>query len=224
MGLSEFEVWGEAGGRRRRTGLGGERRVLDQSVSKGVAATLDGSGSSDPDGTAVTYQWVQTAGPGVVLSGTTAVKPTFTPTVLGTHTFQLTVSDGQLTAVDTVTVTVTDPGTSVNVARAAGVAVTASSQNTSSGQTAVKAVDGVPSGYPGDSSKESATVGGKAGSWIRLAWTSPVTLDRVVLYDRPNLEDRVTAGALVFSDGSTVTVGSLNNSGGATTVTFRLGR
>ena len=48
----------------------------------------------------------------------------------------------------------------------------------------------------------------------------PVTLDRVVLYDRPNLEDRVTAGALVFSDGSTVTVGSLSNSGGATTVTF----
>ena len=218
VGLSEFEVWGEAGTPTNRPPVA--NAGPDQSVSKGVAATLDGSGSSDPDGTAVTYQWVQTAGPGVVLSGTTAVKPTFTPTVLGTHTFQLTVSDGQLTAVDTVTVTVTDPGTSVNVARAAGVAVTASSQNTSSGQTAVKAVDGVPSGYPGDSSKEWATVGGKAGSWIRLAWTSPVTLDRVVLYDRPNLEDRVTAGALVFSDGSTVTVGSLNNSGGATTVTF----
>ena len=83
----------------------------------------------------------------------------------------MTVSDGQLTAVDTVTVTVTKiRATSVNVARAAGVAVTASSQNTSSGQTAVKAVDGVPSGYPGDSSKEWATVGGKAGSWIRLVW------------------------------------------------------
>ena len=69
-----------------------------------------------------------------------------------------------------------------NVARAAGVSVSASSQNTSTGQSAVKAVDGVASGYPGDSSREWATVGGKAGSWIQLVWSSPVTIDRVVLY------------------------------------------
>ena len=108
----------------------------------------------------------------------------------------------------------------MNLARVSGVTVSASSQNTSTGQTAVKAVDGVPSGYPADSSREWATVGGKAGSWIRLVWSSPVSVDRVVLYDRPNTEDRVNAGALVFSDGSSVPVGALNNAGGATTVSF----
>ena len=107
-----------------------------------------------------------------------------------------------------------------NVARAAGVSVSASSQNSSTGQTAVKAVDGSAVGYPGDYTREWATSGGKAGSWIQLTWSSPVTIDRVVLYDRPNTGDQVTAGNLAFSAGAAVSVGSLSNSGAATTVTF----
>ena len=75
------------------------------------------------------------------------------------------------------------PPSIINVARASGVTVTASSQNTSTAQTAVKAVDGSVLGYPTDSTKEWATAGGKAGSWIQLTWAAPVTLSRVVLYD-----------------------------------------
>jgi hypothetical protein len=106
----------------------------------------------------------------------------------------------------------------VNVALNA--TATASSQNASTGQTADKAIDASTSGYPGDYTREWATVGGGAGSWLQLSWTTPQTLDRIVLYDRPNTSDQITAATLTFSDGSTVSVGALNNSGAATTVTF----
>ena len=98
--------------------------------------------------------------------------------------------------------------------------MTASSQDTSTGQTAAKAIDGVVDGYPGDYTKEWATVGGGTGSWLKLTWTSSQTINDVVLYDRPNTNDQVTGGTLTFSDGSTVTVPALNNTGSATTVTF----
>ena len=63
-------------------------------------------------------------------------------------------------------------------------------------------------------------MGGKSGSWLQLTWSTPVTLNRIVLYDRPNANDRITAGTLVFSDGTSVPVTSLDNGGAATTFTF----
>ena len=111
------------------------------------------------------------------------------------------------------------PGTTAtNVASAS--AVTASSQNTAAGQTALKAVDGVAAGYPIAATKEWATVGGKAGSYLNLAFPAAVTLNRVVLYDRPNSNDQITGGTLTFSDGSTVPVPALDNAGQATSISF----
>lgn len=55
--------------------------------------TLDGSGSVDPEGGTLLFQWVQTAGPAVALSDDTAEQPTFTATDVGTLTFELTVTD-----------------------------------------------------------------------------------------------------------------------------------
>jgi len=107
---------------------------------------------------------------------------------------------------------------STNIASLA--AVTASSENPADGQQATKAVDGVVDGYPGDYTREWATSGQRAGAWIRLSWATPYVVDRVVLYDRPNLSDRVTAGTLTFSDGTTVSVTSLSNNGAAKIVTF----
>ena len=44
---------------------------------------------------------------------------------------------------------------------------------------------------------------------IRLTWPTPQTIDRVLLFDRPNDLDQVNSGMLVFSDGSTISTGAL---------------
>src|SRR5206468_3034535 len=44
----------------------------DQTVAEGSAVTLNGSGSSDPDGDSLTYAWSQIGGQAVVLSNATS--------------------------------------------------------------------------------------------------------------------------------------------------------
>ena len=82
----------------------------DQAVDEGAQVTLDGSGSTDSDGTIAEYKWTQTAGPVVNLSSLTSSLTTFTaPDVAESTdlTFQLTVTDdGDLTNSDTCLVTV----------------------------------------------------------------------------------------------------------------------
>ena len=81
---------------------------VDQSVSEGALVQLSGAGS-DPEGQGLSYQWVQTSGPAVTLSDPQAANPSFTaPQGLSNSdlTFELRVSDGTNTSVDTVTVTV----------------------------------------------------------------------------------------------------------------------
>ncbi|MEZ0167004.1 discoidin domain-containing protein [Kineococcus sp. LSe6-4] len=107
---------------------------------------------------------------------------------------------------------------SMNVAGSA--ATSASSEDYSTGQVGQKAIDGVADGYPGDYTAEWATDGGGAGSWLQLDWDNPVTTDRVVLFDRPNSSDNITAARLVFADGSTEAVTALDNAGAGTTITF----
>ena len=58
-----------------------------------------------------------------------------------------------------------------------------------------------------------------SGCWVQLDWKKPVTIHKVVLYDRPDPAHRVTSGTLTFSNGSTpVKVGNLQNDGKAGTV------
>ncbi|MFG3398516.1 DUF7402 domain-containing protein [Streptomyces parvus] len=103
-----------------------------------------------------------------------------------------------------------------NVARNAW--VSASSQ--ASDQAATQAIDGVIDGYPGNWAAEWSTHYERNGAWLLLSWSSPQTIDRVQLHDRPNESDQITGGILTFSDGSTVVVPELNNDGSATIVTF----
>ncbi|MDO8860289.1 S8 family serine peptidase [Haliea sp. E1-2-M8] len=66
------------------------------SVDIGATVTLDGSGSSDSDGSIVSYQWQQVEGPDVELAGSTSARASFTaPSVNGDTTlaFSLTVAD-----------------------------------------------------------------------------------------------------------------------------------
>ncbi len=96
--------------------------------------------------------------------------------------------------------------------------VTASSENRGTGQLAVKAVDGSSAGYPGDYSREWATVNGRAKSWLRLSWPNPIVVSKIVINDRPNSSDRITKSSVYFSDGSRMTTGSLSNNGAAKTL------
>jgi hypothetical protein len=73
---------------------------MDQSAVVGNVVTLDGSASSDADGDQLTYRWTAAANPGnAILSSTVAVKPTFTPDVVGTYVFHLVVNDGKINSV-----------------------------------------------------------------------------------------------------------------------------
>lgn len=83
----------------------------DQSVDPWSTVTLDGSASSDPDGTITQYTWSQTAGTTVTLSNIHASNPTFTaPGSLSvqTLTFSLVVTDNAAltSSADTVDITV----------------------------------------------------------------------------------------------------------------------
>ena len=81
----------------------------DQSLrpvkSTGTASfTLDGRGSSDPDGNALSFVWRQTSPALSDPVGSTALVTQTRPP--GTYVLQLTVSDGSLSSTDTVKVTV----------------------------------------------------------------------------------------------------------------------
>lgn len=79
----------------------GPDQTVEATSPAGAFVTLNGAGSSDPDGDVLTYNWTGLFG---AVSG---VSPTVTLS-LGTHTLTLTVSDGQATATDTVSITVQD--------------------------------------------------------------------------------------------------------------------
>lgn len=81
----------------------------DVSASEGSVVTLDGSGSTDPEGAIAGFSWVQTGGPVVELSAGDVAVATFTAPEVdaggATLTFELTVTDARgLTDSDTVTV------------------------------------------------------------------------------------------------------------------------
>ncbi|WP_314584846.1 carbohydrate-binding protein [Paenibacillus terrigena] len=61
---------------------------------------------------------------------------------------------------------------------------------------------------------------GEANPWIQLDWSSSQTINKIFLYDRPNLSDWSQGGILTFSDGSTVKVTDLPNDGTAKEVSF----
>ncbi|MEW6490816.1 MAG: PKD domain-containing protein, partial [Thermodesulfobacteriota bacterium] len=83
----------------------------DQTVEQGTTVTLDGANSTDPDGDALAWSWIQTAGPAVALSGASAAQAAFTAPPVGPEglslAFLLTVTDpAGLTGTDAVIVNV----------------------------------------------------------------------------------------------------------------------
>ncbi|WP_108650721.1 PKD domain-containing protein [Dongshaea marina] len=81
----------------------------DQKVVGPATVTLDGSGSTDDEGTITSYHWSQPQGQNVQLTGVDKARASFqVGQVNASYSFTLTVSDGQKTASDEVHVTVSD--------------------------------------------------------------------------------------------------------------------
>ena len=178
---------------------------FDQNVQEGEQVYLDGSKSLDND--SLNYQWSQVAGISVELSDPYAASPGFTAPAELNHdehlVFQLVVSDGISTSIpDFVQVKVEAANPYVNIAQLAD--VSASSENADTGQLAIKAVDGIVDGWPGDHTREWATLGEGAGAWLCLEWPDYHESDRIVAYDRPNEYDHILGAALAFNNGADI--------------------
>jgi hypothetical protein len=79
----------------------------DQQVDPGSMVTLSGSGSSDPNGDPLTYDWAQTGGTPVTFAPDQMITTFTAPLASGPLTFRLTVTDPSgLSSTDTIVVTV----------------------------------------------------------------------------------------------------------------------
>lgn len=81
----------------RRVRTGNDAPIADAGPDQiGIPAgtvTLDGSASYDPEGDPIRFQWLQTAGPAISLSGANTSRATFTASEGQSYTFRLTVTD-----------------------------------------------------------------------------------------------------------------------------------
>lgn len=56
--------------------------------------------------------------------------------------------------------------------------------------------------------------------WLQLDWEEPVSMNKIILYDRATLSEHTAGGTLFFSDGSQVKVNAIPNDGTAKVVDF----
>ena len=100
----------------------------DQNANQGASVTLDGTGSTEPDGGVLAYSWLQTSGAPVTLDNPGSAQPRFLASTGGASSslvFKLTVTDpGGLSASDQCSVAVngTPPAGGNNLASGADIA------------------------------------------------------------------------------------------------------
>lgn len=70
---------------------------------------LDGSASTSGDGQITSYLWEQISGPASTIQAPSSVTTSVTPTIVGTYTYRLSVTNLNNSASDTIAIAVTDP-------------------------------------------------------------------------------------------------------------------
>lgn len=105
-----------------------------------------------------------------------------------------------------------------NLALIASVSV--SSENLATDQLGCKVIDGISDGFPRFPKNEWASLGETAGAWVQLNWSRSYSINKIVLYDRPNLKDNIISATLSFSDGTWIDIETLPNNGSRYEVLF----
>ncbi|WPV65127.1 PKD domain-containing protein [Chitinophaga sp. LS1] len=170
----------------------------DQAITLPVTTvTLNGTGSTDSDGTIKTYKWVQTSGPVTATFSSAAIaSPVLTKlTAAGTYVFTLTVTDDDgATASDAVTITV----------NAANVAPTA---NAGTDQTITLPTTTVTLNGTGSKDTDGSI---KTYKWVQPSGPVTATISNTAIAS-PVITNLKTAGTYVFTltvtddDGATAT-------------------
>jgi LmbE family N-acetylglucosaminyl deacetylase len=197
---------------------------LDQTVAEGATVHLNGGGSFDKDGDALSYEWRQVEGTPVILSSIHSVAPIFVaPAGLAQDellSFELIASDNTYSSyADAVNIVVRSstwaPPVYTDIT-ASVTSVSASTVHTTSDVSNL--IDGCIDGYSDDGATHDATCewisnAQRQGAWIQLGWDAPVTVGKIILYDRINRYDQAVQGTIAFSDGTTLQIGLLDNIG-----------
>jgi len=186
----------------------------DQTVDEGDTVTLDGSSSSDPDGTIVSSLWTQIAGTSITLSDPDAVHPTFTAPDVGVGgealSFQLTVTDnGGLQDSDTCIVNVTIVNQPPTADAGLDQTVDAGDEVTLDGSNSTDPDDGIASYQWTQTAGTSATL--SDASAVQPTFTAPnVDEDGEALTFQLTVTDN---GGLQDSDSCTVNVTNVEENG-----------
>jgi PKD repeat protein len=173
----------------------------DQTIELGQTVTLNGSGSTDPDGDPLSYEWRRADG---TLLGTSATLTV--PLALGVHEVTLTVRDGLGgQASDAVRVTVVDTTSpAVTVTAPAGVIITAGRPTTvtwtASDNGALASFDVAFSSDGGATFAAVSGCTGLAGGVRSCVWTSagPVTANARIRVTARDASSNAGAGTSTF--------------------------
>ncbi len=172
---------------------------VDQTVFEVTAVNLDGTGSSDADNDALTYEWTQTSGTAVTISNSTSASASFTsPDVVAgapeTLTFSLRVNDGTENRSDTVNVRIEE--------NEAPVAAAGADRNVIENQ--VVQLDGSASADPN-------TIGTLSFSWVQTGGPTVALSDANTAVASFNSPDVAPGSTITLDFELTVSDGTFND-------------